>query len=74
MSRWRRQCLRASSASSGDVDPPARSRTGTAGVSAGGVLGWHRRRAAETEVHLLKDWEAFVRARPFWLREQVSLR
>ena len=31
-------------------------------------------RAAETEVHLQKDWDAFVRAKPFWLREQVFAR
>src|SRR5215470_3673250 len=30
--------------------------------AAGGILGWHRRRAAEIDVQLVKDWNAFVRA------------
>jgi len=36
--------------------------------AAGGILGWHRRRAAEIDIQLVKDWNAFVRAEPFWLR------
>ena len=38
--------------------------------AAGGILGWHRRRAAEIDLQLVKDWNAFVRAQPFWMREQ----
>jgi CHAD domain-containing protein len=34
--------------------------------AAGCVLGWHRRRAAEIDEHLVKDWYAFARAKPFW--------
>jgi triphosphatase len=37
--------------------------------AAGGVLGWHRRRAAEMDVALVKDWHAFARAKPFWVLE-----
>ena len=38
--------------------------------AAGGILGWHRRRAAEINVALVKDWNSFVRAKPFWPCEQ----
>jgi triphosphatase len=37
--------------------------------AAGSILGWHRRRAAEIDVRLIKDWHSFVRAKPFWLHE-----
>jgi triphosphatase len=38
--------------------------------AAGGILGWHRRRAAEIDLQLVKDWNAFARAQPFWMQEQ----
>jgi triphosphatase len=38
--------------------------------AAGSILGWHRRRAAEIDLRLVEDWYSFVRAKPFWLREQ----
>ena len=38
--------------------------------AAGGILGWHRRRAAEINIELVKDWNSFVRAKPFWPCEQ----
>jgi CHAD domain-containing protein len=47
---------------------------GRLAFAAGGILGWHRRRAAEVELHLLRDWQAFARAKPFWLREPVPAR
>ena len=40
--------------------------------AAGSILGWHRRRAAEIDLRLVKDWHSFVRAKPFWLREQSA--
>jgi CHAD domain-containing protein len=58
----------------GALDAAALSAQGQLAFSAGGILGWHRRRAAEMELHLLKDWEAFARARPFWLLRQGPAR
>lgn len=53
---------------SGDgAKPGAAAASGHVAFAAGGVLGWHRRRAAEIEVKLVKDWKSFVRAKPFWL-------
>jgi triphosphatase len=43
---------------------------GQLAFAAGGVLGWHRRRAAEIDLQLVEDWQAFVRAEPFWLRSE----
>lgn len=38
--------------------------------AAGSILGWHRRGAADIDRRLVEDWYEFVRAKPFWLREQ----
>jgi triphosphatase len=38
--------------------------------AAGSIFGWHRRRAVEIDVRLIKDWHSFVRAKPFWLHER----
>jgi inorganic triphosphatase YgiF len=43
---------------------------GKLAFAAGCVLGWHRRRAAEIDDHLIKDWHSFARAKPFWRGEQ----
>ncbi len=40
--------------------------SGQLAFAAGGVLGWHRRRAAEMDIRLVKDWKSFERAKPFW--------
>ena len=54
----------------GGVEPIAPSASQAKLVfAAGRVLGWHRRRAAEIDARLIKDWHAFVRAKPFWLGE-----
>jgi triphosphatase len=41
--------------------------------AAGGILGWHRRGAAEINRRLVTDWYAFVRAKPFWLGRHASV-
>jgi triphosphatase len=40
--------------------------------AAGSILGWHRRRAAEIDLHLIEDWNAFVRAKPFWQNDDCA--
>lgn len=37
-------------------------------VGAGTVLGWHARGVADEEPHIVRDWEAFADAKPFWGR------
>jgi triphosphatase len=56
-----------------DEGSEALAPTGSQGklvFAAGSILGWHRRRAAEIDLRLVEDWYSFVRAKPFWLREQ----
>jgi hypothetical protein len=43
---------------------------GQLSFAAGGILGWHRRRAAEIDIELVKDWNTFVRSKPFWVNDQ----
>ena len=43
--------------------------SGKVTFAAGCILGWHRRRAAEIDERLVKDWHAFARAKPFWQSE-----
>jgi CHAD domain-containing protein len=49
-------------------DPASR---GKLAFAAGCVLGWHRRRAAEIDERLVKDWRSFTRAKPFWVGEHA---
>jgi hypothetical protein len=47
--------------------PASAAAQGQLSFAAGGILGWHRRRAAEIDLEVVKDWNAFVRSKPFWL-------
>jgi inorganic triphosphatase YgiF len=38
--------------------------------AAGGILGWHRRRAAEIDPQVVTDWNTFTHSKPFWVNEQ----
>jgi triphosphatase len=51
----------------GECESSLKAPPGQLTFAAGGILGWHRRRAAEIDLHLIKDWNSFVRAKPFWL-------
>ena len=53
----------------GSSQPPRQPRRAS-GALPPEVTGWHRRRAAEIDIQLVKDWNSFVRAEPFWLHEQ----
>jgi CHAD domain-containing protein len=39
---------------------------GQLAFAAGEILGWHRRRAAEIDLQLVKDWNAFAHVQAFW--------
>jgi triphosphatase len=56
--------------SDGSERAGAAASQGQVAFAAGGILGWHRRRAAEMDIQLVKDWNSFVRVEPFWLDEQ----
>ena len=55
-------------ASEGSEPTPPGALQGQLAFAAGGILGWHRRRAAEIDLQVVEDWDAFVRGEPFWLR------
>jgi inorganic triphosphatase YgiF len=57
-------------AGSGSSSPAPAASHGHLSFAAGGILGWHRRRAAEIDVQLVEDWNDFVRCKPFWTRER----
>ncbi|HKA79545.1 MAG TPA: CYTH and CHAD domain-containing protein [Xanthobacteraceae bacterium] len=57
-------------ASDGAEPPAAAAARGQVAFAAGGILGWHRRRAAEMDVQLIEDWNSFIRVAPFWLQQQ----
>jgi inorganic triphosphatase YgiF len=57
---------------SGGSRASAATAPGQLAFAAGGILGWHRRRAAEIEPHLIDDWNAFARAKPFWSPVDVA--
>jgi inorganic triphosphatase YgiF len=50
---------------------PALSKSQLA-FATGSVLGWHRRRAAEIDPQLIKDWHSFARAKPFWPSDESA--
>ncbi len=51
----------------GEVDPLAeRNLT----IAAGQVLGWHQRMVREIDKKLVKDWYAFAKTEPFWVRKK----
>jgi inorganic triphosphatase YgiF len=53
----------------GSTDPAPVASRSQLSFAAGGILGWHRRRAAEIEPQMVRDWNAFVRSKPFWVTE-----
>ena len=57
------------SADDGSDMVAASALSGKLTFAAGCVLGWHRRRAAEIDERVVKDWHAFARAKPFWQGE-----
>ncbi len=57
-------------ASNGSTSIAPVASPGQLSFAAGGILGWHRRRAAEIDLELVKDWNAFVRSERFWVNEQ----
>ena len=56
----------------GTADAATPKADGKLVFAAGSILGWHRRRAAEIDRKLVKDWRGFVRAKPFWLNGESA--